>query len=78
MMATTSKFHPALLQEKLPETKITAEEAKLYDRQIRLWGVDAQKNLRSANVLVIGLSGTGMLSFIMGMRLNCYFSQDLK
>ena len=25
------------------KTQITEDEAKLYDRQIRLWGLDAQK-----------------------------------
>ena len=32
---------------------ITEDEAQLYDRQIRLWGLDAQKRLRAARVLVI-------------------------
>lgn len=35
----------------------TDEEAKVYDRQIRLWGIQAQQKIRSANVLVIGLAG---------------------
>lgn len=29
---------------------ITEQEAELYDRQIRLWGLDAQKRLRAAKV----------------------------
>ncbi|KAI9225805.1 MAG: hypothetical protein DHS80DRAFT_25833 [Piptocephalis tieghemiana] len=40
-------------QEK-QKTNITEDEAALYDRQIRLWGVDAQTRLRNARVLVIG------------------------
>lgn len=32
--------------------EITDDEAALYDRQIRLWGVDAQRSLRSANVFI--------------------------
>lgn len=39
--------------------RITDDEAALYDRQIRLWGVDAQRKLRSCNVLLVGLSGVG-------------------
>ncbi|XP_040570905.1 LOW QUALITY PROTEIN: SUMO-activating enzyme subunit 1 [Lepeophtheirus salmonis] len=39
--------------------EITEAEAQLYDRQIRLWGLDAQKRLRNARVLVIGMSGLG-------------------
>jgi len=36
---------------------ITEEEAALYDRQIRLWGADAQKRIRAANVLLAGFRG---------------------
>ncbi|XP_074604813.1 SUMO1 activating enzyme subunit 1 [Brevipalpus obovatus] len=39
------------------EKDITDDEAKLYDRQIRLWGVASQKRLRKANVVCFGLSG---------------------
>jgi ubiquitin-like 1-activating enzyme E1 A len=38
---------------------ITDDEAALYDRQIRLWGLDAQKRLRAARVLLIGVGGLG-------------------
>lgn len=38
---------------------ITEAEAQLYDRQIRLWGLDAQKRLRAARVLVAGMRGLG-------------------
>ncbi|XP_076463598.1 SUMO-activating enzyme subunit 1-like [Babylonia areolata] len=41
------------------EENITEDEAALYDRQIRLWGLDAQKRLRAASVLLIGLRGLG-------------------
>ncbi|KAL1931575.1 hypothetical protein VTP01DRAFT_9718 [Rhizomucor pusillus] len=34
---------------------ITQDEAVLYDRQIRLWGLAAQQRIRDANVLVAGL-----------------------
>ncbi|ELT93541.1 hypothetical protein CAPTEDRAFT_156595 [Capitella teleta] len=39
--------------------KITEDEAALYDRQIRLWGLDAQRRLRAARVLLIGVGGLG-------------------
>ena len=39
--------------------QITDDEAALYDRQIRLWGVEAQKRLREANVLIAGIDGVG-------------------
>ncbi|XP_037090598.1 SUMO-activating enzyme subunit 1-like [Pollicipes pollicipes] len=38
---------------------ITEEEAALYDRQIRLWGLNAQHRLRSARVLLVHAGGLG-------------------
>lgn len=38
---------------------ITEDEAALYDRQIRLWGLDAQRRLRAARVLLVGVGGLG-------------------
>ncbi|KAM3212516.1 hypothetical protein ACQJBY_065523 [Aegilops geniculata] len=40
------------------EVELTAQETALYDRQIRVWGVDAQKRLSKAHVLVCGVNGT--------------------
>ncbi|CAL5061382.1 unnamed protein product [Urochloa decumbens] len=40
------------------EGELTAQETALYDRQIRVWGVDAQKKLSKAHVLVCGMNGT--------------------
>ncbi|PLW10827.1 hypothetical protein PCANC_09062 [Puccinia coronata f. sp. avenae] len=36
---------------------IDEEEAALYDRQIRLWGVEAQNRMRRSSVLIINLRG---------------------
>ncbi|XP_066559960.1 SUMO-activating enzyme subunit 1 [Amia ocellicauda] len=41
------------------EAIISEEEAAQYDRQIRLWGLDAQKRLRASRVLLVGLRGLG-------------------
>uniref|UniRef100_A0A673ZVB0 SUMO-activating enzyme subunit 1 n=1 Tax=Salmo trutta TaxID=8032 RepID=A0A673ZVB0_SALTR len=41
------------------ESIISEEEAAQYDRQIRLWGLDAQKRLRGSRVLLVGLRGLG-------------------
>ncbi|KAK9394188.1 SUMO-activating enzyme subunit 1 [Crotalus adamanteus] len=38
---------------------ISEEEAAQYDRQIRLWGLEAQKRLRASRALVAGLRGLG-------------------
>jgi len=37
--------------------KITEDEAALYDRQIRLWGLEAQQKMRNAAILVLRLRG---------------------
>uniref|UniRef100_A0AAV1TGF1 Ubiquitin-like 1-activating enzyme E1A n=1 Tax=Peronospora matthiolae TaxID=2874970 RepID=A0AAV1TGF1_9STRA len=37
----------------------TAAEAAVYDRQMRLWGVEAQKRLQRSHVLVSGLTTLG-------------------
>lgn len=39
--------------------ELSAEEAAKYDRQIRLWGVEAQKRMRSSKVLIAGMSALG-------------------
>ena len=39
--------------------ELTSKEAEIYDRQIRLWGVEAQQRLRGARVFLCGLSGLG-------------------
>ncbi|KAE9085956.1 hypothetical protein PF010_g20272 [Phytophthora fragariae] len=40
-------------------TTFSAAEAAVYDRQMRLWGVEAQKRLQSSRVLVSGLNALG-------------------
>lgn len=41
------------------QQSISADEIALYDRQIRLWGMQAQEKIRTAHVLLIGLRGLG-------------------
>ncbi|XP_063793713.1 SUMO-activating enzyme subunit 1 isoform X2 [Pseudophryne corroboree] len=41
------------------EAVISEEEAAQYDRQIRLWGLEAQRRLRTSRVLLVGLRGLG-------------------
>ncbi|KAJ9623642.1 E1 ubiquitin-activating protein aos1 [Taxawa tesnikishii (nom. ined.)] len=38
---------------------ISADEIALYDRQIRLWGVQAQNRIRSANILLVSVKAVG-------------------
>lgn len=38
---------------------LSAEEIALYDRQIRLWGAQAQERIRSANILLVSLRALG-------------------
>ena len=39
--------------------KLSADEIALYDRQIRLWGMAAQANMRSARVLLVNIGSIG-------------------
>ena len=39
---------------------LTAEEAAVYDRQLRVWGVEAQQRMRSSHVLVLGCRGAAI------------------
>eukprot|EP00750_Incisomonas_marina_P020413 INCI4018.1.p1 GENE.INCI4018.1~~INCI4018.1.p1 ORF type:complete len:369 (+),score=68.28 INCI4018.1:93-1109(+) len=39
--------------------QIDSNEAALYDRQIRLWGVKAQNQLKNSRTLVVGLNALG-------------------
>lgn len=36
-----------------------ADEIALYDRQIRLWGVQAQEKIRNASLLLVTMKGLG-------------------
>lgn len=36
---------------------LSDKEAQIYDRQIRLWGVDAQQRISKARVLIYGMNG---------------------
>ncbi|KAK1020381.1 E1 ubiquitin-activating protein aos1, partial [Friedmanniomyces endolithicus] len=38
---------------------LSADEIALYDRQLRLWGAEAQKRIRSANILLVSLRALG-------------------
>lgn len=42
-----------------PAATFSAAEAAVYDRQMRLWGVEAQQRLQRSHVLVSGLSALG-------------------
>lgn len=49
---------PASVSDSQPDNALTEEEASRYDRQMRLWGLEAQQRMRNATILVIGLQGT--------------------
>ena len=36
---------------------LSEEESAIYDRQLRIWGVEAQTRMRSSSILVLGMSG---------------------
>lgn len=39
--------------------ELSAYEIALYDRQLRLWGIEAQNRMRRANVLLITMKALG-------------------
>ncbi|EPE35459.1 Activating enzyme of the ubiquitin-like protein [Glarea lozoyensis ATCC 20868] len=47
---------PPVVPSQTAPAGISADEIALYDRQIRLWGVQAQEKIRSASILLITLS----------------------
>ena len=36
---------------------LSEEESAIYDRQLRIWGVEAQTKMRSSSILMLGMSG---------------------
>ncbi|GLT29136.1 hypothetical protein SLA2020_040220 [Shorea laevis] len=40
------------------EEQLTEEETALYDRQIRVWGAEAQRRLSKSHILIHGMKGT--------------------
>lgn len=46
------------LQLRMDGEELTEQETALYDRQIRVWGVDAQRRLSKSHILVSGMTGT--------------------
>jgi ubiquitin-like 1-activating enzyme E1 A len=39
--------------------ELSADEIALYDRQLRLWGIEAQNRMRKAHVLLITIRALG-------------------
>lgn len=39
--------------------ELSADEIALYDRQLRLWGIEAQNRMRKARVLLITMKALG-------------------
>jgi len=39
--------------------QLSADEIALYDRQLRLWGVEAQNRMRKAHILLINVKALG-------------------
>merc|ERR1711892_110 len=48
-----------LTERKQNMTEVTEQEVTQYDRQIRLWGLEAQQRLRNAKIMVFGLGALG-------------------
>ncbi|KAG5654247.1 hypothetical protein H0H81_005490 [Sphagnurus paluster] len=57
---TTHEPHSTSSNSNVPQpvNNLTEEEASRYDRQMRLWGLEAQQRMRNATILVVRLKGT--------------------
>ena len=55
------KFHRHRVLTRMAATteELSADEIALYDRQLRLWGIEAQNRMRKANVLLINIRALG-------------------
>src|SRR5271170_4316089 len=53
-----STFFVSMMARASPE-ELSADEIALYDRQLRLWGIEAQNRMRKANVLLINIRALG-------------------
>jgi ubiquitin-like 1-activating enzyme E1 A len=40
-----------------PQNLLSADAAKLYDRQIRLWGAASQTRMQAATIVFVGITG---------------------
>ncbi|VDP79210.1 unnamed protein product [Echinostoma caproni] len=58
-MCTVSPSNLKVSDSKESSTCISEAEAALYDRQIRLWGLEAQNKLKRARILLYGMSPVG-------------------
>ena len=58
MFAMADTMMP-LAEQSLHQQTLSADDIALYDRQIRLWGIRAQEQLRAANVLLVGMKALG-------------------
>lgn len=59
MVGTIDLENKLLKENGRNDVELSETENELYDRQIRLWGLESQKRLRTARVLISGLSGIG-------------------
>ncbi|KAK6043220.1 ThiF family protein [Cooperia oncophora] len=58
-MQTGSSDEPTLTSSDGSGDQLSKAEAEVYDRQIRLWGLEAQQKLHTASAFLYGLSGVG-------------------
>lgn len=49
---------PVAMAKETAPRELTGEEAAVYDRQIRLWGLDAQRRLAASTVLITGAANS--------------------
>uniref|UniRef100_A0A2C9UJ39 THIF-type NAD/FAD binding fold domain-containing protein n=1 Tax=Manihot esculenta TaxID=3983 RepID=A0A2C9UJ39_MANES len=53
--------------------ELTEQETALYDRQIRVWGADAQRRLSKSHILVYGMKGTVAEVCFQAQNFSCKY-----
>lgn len=57
-LTTSPALQSSMAKEMGAPRELTGEEAAVYDRQIRLWGLDAQRRLAASAVLITGAANS--------------------
>ncbi|KAK2465202.1 hypothetical protein APHAL10511_002556 [Amanita phalloides] len=56
-MSSSTPASASIISPPIQPDDLSEEEANRYDRQMRLWGIEAQQRMRNATILVVRLRG---------------------
>src|SRR4051812_15345324 len=55
-MSTHPSSHSSLSHDAQSSDQLSSEEQAVYDRQLRVWGIEAQQRIRTSHILLIHLT----------------------